>query len=201
MIVRGEFGVARVRVIGRERLRIGRAPHCEVTIDGVALSREHAELRVVEGALVLRDLGSRAGTFVDGQAIELDEDWTLDPSDDPIELALGIATSFALHHPRDQARPVALLRAAAITELPDRPSFAWTLFLPLGGPLWTAPDQRWPLTLEFVEGRPVLSCAADTWVQLRGEPLGPGAAVELLIDDRLRIEPRVGEPFEIEIVA
>ncbi|MFV8756803.1 FHA domain-containing protein [Nannocystaceae bacterium ST9] len=194
-----------VRVIGRERLRIGRAPHCEITIDGAALSREHSELALADGGLIVRDLGSRAGTFVDGQALELGEDWPIQAGES-IELALGIAASFALHRPSALDRtsalrhPIALLRSRSIDAPPDRLVHAWTLFAPQGGSLWTSPTRRWPFELEFVGGQVVLTARADTWVSLRGEPIGPGASIELLVHDRVRFEPAGAAAFEIEIV-
>jgi hypothetical protein len=105
-----------------------------------------------------------------------------------------------LHHPRDEPRPSALLRASSIREPPERLAHAWMLFLPLGGALWTSPTQRWPLTLEFVEGRALLTASPDTRLVLQDEPLGLGASVELLIHDRLRLEPAEGPAFEIQIV-
>jgi hypothetical protein len=200
VIVHADSGPSFARVIGRERLRIGRAPHCELIVEGAALSREHAELIVVDGRLVIRDLGSRAGTFLDGQAVDLGEDVAIDPADAPIELALGIAASFDLHHPRDRSRPSALLRAQSIREPADRSAHAWILFVPLGGSLWTSPTRRWPLTLEFVEGHALLTAEADTRVWLRDEALGPGASIELLVHDRVRFEPPGGPAFELEIV-
>src|SRR5687768_5778004 len=62
-------GEKRIEVRG-ENFHIGRAPECELTIDDRRLSRHHASLRVLgQGRAELRDLGSDAGTFVDGQRI------------------------------------------------------------------------------------------------------------------------------------
>lgn len=205
VVVRDAAGaLAFVRVIGRDRLRIGRGPHCELIAEGAALSREHVELALIEGELVVRDLGSRAGSFVDGQALVAGDDLPLEPSEAPLELALGIAASFALQRLPDAPRPTALLRArASDSKPPARLADAWTLYVPRGGLLWTAPDRVWPVALEFVgEGEHVrLSVASDTQLALQGEPLGAGAAVELLLHDRVRVEPPRGAAFELEILA
>ena len=49
-----------------ERLVIGADPRAELVLADPALSKFHCELRLVDGVTVVRDLGSRNGTFVDG---------------------------------------------------------------------------------------------------------------------------------------
>jgi hypothetical protein len=49
---------------------VGRSSSCNVTIDDVLMSRDHAILRVTDGRVTLRDLGSRNGTWVNGSRIE-----------------------------------------------------------------------------------------------------------------------------------
>ena len=48
---------------------VGRAPHCQLVIPDPRVSRQHAQLLVAEGGLWVHDMGSRAGTFVNGQRI------------------------------------------------------------------------------------------------------------------------------------
>ncbi len=49
---------------------LGRAPGCDLVVPHLAVSRRHAELRhAPTGALELRDLGSRNGTFLRGERI------------------------------------------------------------------------------------------------------------------------------------
>lgn len=197
-----------VRVIGRSTLRLGRGPQCELSVSGAAISREHVELALAfadagEPRVVVRDLGSRAGSFLDGEALSPGEDWSL-LDDQRSELALGIASSFQLHTHADAGdpRPVVLLREAGLTAAPDRLLTAWTSFAPLGGPLWSSPTQRLPLTLEFEAEQVVARAAADVMVSLAGAPVGLGEPVELLVHDRVRFEPgRRGVPaFELEVV-
>lgn len=52
------------------RCVIGRAEGCDVQLDGVKVSREHAELAPVGSAFGIRDLGSRNGLWVNGQRAE-----------------------------------------------------------------------------------------------------------------------------------
>jgi len=54
-----------VRVPLSGRVVVGRAPECQVCIDDNGLSRQHFELRVQDGGpVVIRDLKSRNGTYV-----------------------------------------------------------------------------------------------------------------------------------------
>ncbi len=53
-----------------ESLTIGRHPNNGVVIDDTGVSRHHAELRIERGVLLLKDLGARNGTIVQGRKIE-----------------------------------------------------------------------------------------------------------------------------------
>ena len=53
-----------------ERIEIGRALECDISILEPALSRKHAELELIDGDLIVRDLGSVNGTYVNGNKIE-----------------------------------------------------------------------------------------------------------------------------------
>src|SRR5690349_25156020 len=46
---------------------IGRDAGCDLQVEGRLVSRRHAEVDVAEDGWVVRDLGSRNGTFVDGE--------------------------------------------------------------------------------------------------------------------------------------
>ncbi|MBL4846747.1 MAG: FHA domain-containing protein [Planctomycetes bacterium] len=53
-----------------ERVRMGRSPDCEVTIDNLGVSRVHCEIVQKPGYFQLRDLQSGNGTFVNGERVE-----------------------------------------------------------------------------------------------------------------------------------
>jgi len=53
-----------------ERTEIGRALECDISILEPALSRKHAEIEPIDGKLIIRDLGSANGTFVNGEKID-----------------------------------------------------------------------------------------------------------------------------------
>jgi pSer/pThr/pTyr-binding forkhead associated (FHA) protein len=53
-------------------VRLGRSPECDIRIppeQGASVSRIHAEVAVAEGGVVVRDAGSRNGTFLNGTRI------------------------------------------------------------------------------------------------------------------------------------
>jgi len=86
-----------------DRISIGRAPTCDVQIDDPMVSANHAEIvRQPDGSFVVRDLGSRRGTFVGsrkiGETMLHDGDETADRTD-PAPLRsdrrAATATSFA----------------------------------------------------------------------------------------------------------
>src|ERR671936_342492 len=53
-----------------ERTRIGRSPDCEIFLDDVTVSRNHAVLLERDGTYVVEDQGSLNGTFVNRKRIE-----------------------------------------------------------------------------------------------------------------------------------
>jgi pSer/pThr/pTyr-binding forkhead associated (FHA) protein len=50
-----------------EGVQAGRNPEAEIFLDDVTVSRHHAEFTVEGDALVVRDLGSTNGTYVNGE--------------------------------------------------------------------------------------------------------------------------------------
>ena len=52
-----------------ERWVMGRSPECDVVIDVAAVSRRHAILSEEGGTYILQDLGSRNGTYINGQRV------------------------------------------------------------------------------------------------------------------------------------
>lgn len=53
-----------------KRLVIGSDPACDIVLRDPEVSEEHASLRLHDGALEIRDLGSRSGTFVNARRID-----------------------------------------------------------------------------------------------------------------------------------
>jgi len=63
-----EWGSDRARLKTGENV-IGRDPDAEIYFEGVGVSRRHACIELRDGAAVLRDLGSKNGTFLDGARV------------------------------------------------------------------------------------------------------------------------------------
>jgi DNA-binding NtrC family response regulator len=57
-------GAEQIATLGMSPLRIGTSPECEVVIEDHHVSRAHCELTLGEAGVVVRDLGSKNGTFV-----------------------------------------------------------------------------------------------------------------------------------------
>ena len=61
------------KVIGRcllnkPRMTLGRSPRSDIVLDNTAgVSREHAHILIIDGEVLIEDLNSRNGTFVNGQ--------------------------------------------------------------------------------------------------------------------------------------
>lgn len=73
-----------------ERIRIGRHPDCDVAFDShkdLDASSRHAELRRQPGgSIILRDVGSSNGTYVDGARVTMA---TLEPGQ-PLRVEFGV---------------------------------------------------------------------------------------------------------------
>lgn len=55
---------------GRNRWVLGRSPECDVILDAAAVSRRHVILTEKSDQFFVEDLGSRNGTYVNGQRVE-----------------------------------------------------------------------------------------------------------------------------------
>ncbi|EIC23488.1 EAL domain-containing protein [Thiorhodovibrio frisius] len=53
--------------------QVGRHQQCELTLDSTEVSRRHAELDMAEDQLLLRDLGSTNGSFINHQRIDKEQ--------------------------------------------------------------------------------------------------------------------------------
>ncbi len=54
----------------KDRSTIGRRPYNDVVIDNLAVSGEHAAVQFADGEVVIEDLGSTNGTYVNGKAVK-----------------------------------------------------------------------------------------------------------------------------------
>lgn len=181
-------------VSARPRFVIGRSPDAQLTVPGALLSRHHVELSIdvsdsAGPRLVATDLGSKLGSFWDGDPLEPGEPT---PLLEPGELGLGGTAAIEMvplhgHH----GEPCGALVRASHRD-------AWHLFLPQGGPLVLAPDVRVPARLLFDRGWVVLDLASGVAADLHRHRLCAGATVELLVGDRVSL---VGAPLVLEVLS
>lgn len=90
---------------------VGRQDGCQLQIRSSQVSRKHCELFERDGQLVVKDLGSSNGTFVNGRKVEGEQ-----PLRDGDELSIGgvtfrVAGGEAGASPADTAPPVAVAAA------------------------------------------------------------------------------------------
>lgn len=188
------WGKDRLTAVRMSRhLDIGRSPSADITIPAPRLSREHVRLTLepLEGRtrLAATDLGSKVGTFWEGEALIPGEAM---PLEGPGALALGMTSELEVVPVEGKAGAIhgALVRAA--------PDEAWMLFLPNGGPLWLAPDIKVPARVLFDRGLVTFDLASGVGATLGDRPLGAGANIEFMLGDRLCL---VGAPLCLEVLA
>ena len=71
LVVRSGGGRAGEHFVpNEEKTTIGRSPDCDIFLDDVTVSRQHAVIRRNEGSFVIEDQGSLNGTFVNRRRIE-----------------------------------------------------------------------------------------------------------------------------------
>ncbi len=56
--------------LDKPQLTIGRRTDCDVVVEGKTVSRRHAQLRWRFGKFIIYDLGSRSGTYVNGEQVD-----------------------------------------------------------------------------------------------------------------------------------
>jgi predicted component of type VI protein secretion system len=58
-------------LLAQDEVVVGRSPYCSIVLDHETLSRVHASFRVAQdGGVLLSDLGSSNGTFVNGARVD-----------------------------------------------------------------------------------------------------------------------------------
>ena len=99
-------------VLDKLPVMIGQGPESSVRLDDHWVSRHHCEINAVRGTLVVRDLGSMLGTFVNGLNVTTA---LLMPGD---KLTVGI-TSFMVDYERRHAKRSASLAVPARPPEPE----------------------------------------------------------------------------------
>lgn len=70
IITRGPRIAAATEIaLSGEVMSVGRHPDCDIVLDDVTVSRQHAEVRRVDAGFTLTDLGSLNGTYVNHKPV------------------------------------------------------------------------------------------------------------------------------------
>ncbi len=91
LILREGQGMGTRWMIDHDDMIIGREEDCDIVLPSRQVSRNHARIRRSGGQHILEDLGSKNGTFVNGQ--ELTESYILQDGDE-IQVALSFKLFF-----------------------------------------------------------------------------------------------------------
>ena len=62
--------VIKEALIAKEKTTLGRRPYNDIVIDNLAVSGEHALLHLVGADVVIEDLNSTNGTYINGKAVK-----------------------------------------------------------------------------------------------------------------------------------
>ena len=116
VVVRGK-PEGKVIPLAGPKFKIGRGETCHLRPNSEQVSREHAEFTLEEGSLIVRDLGSRNGTLVNGKALTT-ESCTLKDRDlvqvGPLTFAVAI-----LDAPAPASKPAAAPASGKPKPSPD----------------------------------------------------------------------------------
>jgi pSer/pThr/pTyr-binding forkhead associated (FHA) protein len=103
----GAYGVEREITLDILPVMVGRGPDAGIRLADPWVSRRHCEIDEINGTLVVRDLGSRHGTFVNGRRVT---EWFLMPGS---TLTLGISRFVAQYRGGAEGVPMCVENESA----------------------------------------------------------------------------------------
>lgn len=190
-----------LRYLWETRIVSGRSPGTHLTLADQSLSREHLALAFDEQELQLEDLGSKTGTFLDGDALSPHEPVTLWPQQH-YHIGLGMQASLELSV-LDETQ-------GAIIIDPQSPR-TWNILcqgkIPLFLPKPQGQDDAWSsipaLTLHRDQEDKALHLsfpAKDFELRLGQQQIDPPEAIQLLTQDKVQISHQ-GQSWILELLA
>lgn len=96
------------QVVLRSDTLIGRSPDCNLRILSTEVSRRHCRIIVMDDAVLVRDLGSSNGTFIDGIQLEPETDVAIPPGSQ-----LSVAGVKFIVHFEPDSRPPGVVRSGS----------------------------------------------------------------------------------------
>jgi pSer/pThr/pTyr-binding forkhead associated (FHA) protein len=140
IVVRGK-PEGKVIPLAGPKFKIGRSETCHLRPNSEQVSREHAEFTIEPSAVIVRDLGSRNGTFVNGKALTT-EPCKLKDRDlvqvGPLTFAVSIPEAPALSVKPAPATPPAQAKKTAPDEIAPEDIDSWLL----GDPATLAAEEK-----------------------------------------------------------
>lgn len=103
--------------LGPQPITIGRSQDCEVTLETTAVSRRHARVRASDADYLIEDLGSRNGTFLNGNRIDTPQPLT----DGDVILLCGERLIYRTGEP-DSTTAAGEAENATLVTMVDRPA-------------------------------------------------------------------------------
>lgn len=77
-----ENGRPQIRIeLNQERVKIGRSKKCEISLEPLGISKQHAQITHYPTKTVLEDLGSSNGTYLNGKKLEQSKQYELSTGD------------------------------------------------------------------------------------------------------------------------
>lgn len=179
-----------VTIFHQDSIVIGRAPDAHIQVSGPGLSRQHLRISrphaEIGGEFTLTDLGSRAGTFLDGAPVDAG---VPEPLTATAELSLGMGESMLLIPRRSEASEVIEVREGTRRFILTSGDAA---FEPLDG--FPALSLRFQAPYVHLLGHQLHA------LELHGQAVAPPSPIQLLRNDRLRL--RVEElHVDVEVLA
>lgn len=201
----------KVHLCWGDRVRIGRSPSAELELPDASLSREHLSLEFDGEQANIRDLGSKVGSFLDGDALLEGHATPLWPGQHH-RVGLGFESSIDLW---------VMEQYPCVLVIPQATPNRWTLFAPQEIPLLVPIDDsevlddpahlpfrlftdlRWcrreHSDLLHLSSRPESS---DIVVKLNGRELQEAHELDLLLQDRLELDVQaLGQQWSVEVLA
>ena len=96
------------QVVLRSDTLIGRSPDCNLRILSTEVSRRHCQIIVTDDAVLVRDLGSSNGTFIDGIQLEPETDVAVPPGSQ-----LSVAGVKFIVHFEPDSRPPGVIKSGS----------------------------------------------------------------------------------------
>lgn len=194
-----------------DRICIGRSPSAEIELPDASLSREHLALEFDGEQATIRDLGSKVGTFLDGDALLEGQATALWPGQH-YRVGLGLESSVEIW---------VVQEAPCVVVIPQATPNCWTLFAPREIPMLLPTDA--PALSDIPDRSPFHRFEALHWIRrehsellhlgrqaqeqavsirLNGTEIQKAHDLDLLLQDRLELDMQaLGQRWSMEVLA